>query len=180
MASSLNGTDFSCYHIYAWVQDIANSIINQSCFIEMLEKRPCASVKSASGVCHCQALNPRIAYLDHLHDTILLNEQQIEMLESGRMTVGSGAELGRPRDAAVEVHRLHQTNGELRVLIAQDVAWDRRQEAIFAMSRQFYPHGNGQPTMESISDFDAADAEWQATQREANRIVMEIRSGLRR
>ena len=126
-----------------------------------------------------RALDPRIAHFEFLKRTIRDNEQQIELLESGKMTVGSGSHLGNASAAAMQATRLRRKNEELQVLVRQEEAWQRRQEAFFSLNRQFLPHGSGRPSAESIAEFDAAEKEWRAAQREANRIVKAIRAGLR-
>ena len=93
--------------------------------------------------------------------------------------MGTGPAVGDVSTAAAEAARLRRKNEELQVLVAQDLAWERRQEAFFAMNRQFLPHGNGMPSADSIAQFDEAEKDWLAIQREAQRIVKEIRAGLR-
>ena len=104
-------------------------------------------------------------------EVIRENERRIAKLES----VKSG-DMSAAKQEAV---RLRLANDELRSLVRQDEAWERRQKAFIAVHAQFLPHGNGQPTMENLDEFDAADAEWKAAKAEADRIVQEIREGRR-
>lgn len=126
-----------------------------------------------------RALDPVLLHRENLKRTIRNNDQVIELLEAGKMSVGMGPELGTPRTAAAEARRLRRKNEELRALLHQEEAFQRRQEAFFAVHRQFLPRESGQPSEDSIAEFDAAEAEWRAAQREVDRIVKEIRAGLR-
>jgi hypothetical protein len=63
---------------------------------------------------------------------------------------------------------------------AERRAFDRREATLHAVNRQFLPAGNGQPSLESLAEFDAAEEEWRAAQKVMQRIVDEIRSGKRR
>lgn len=58
-------------------------------------------------------------------------------------------------------------------------AFARRQAAWLAVHRQLLPLGNGQPSLESMDEFDAAEHEWRAAQAETNRIAQEIQRGKR-
>jgi hypothetical protein len=59
-------------------------------------------------------------------------------------------------------------------------AFERHQKALTAVTRQFYPIGNGVPTRESLDEADAAEEEWEAARAVVERISAEIRSGKRR
>jgi transcriptional regulator with XRE-family HTH domain len=126
-----------------------------------------------------RALDPGVRHRENLRRTIRDNEQRIEMLESGKMTMGFGPELGTASNAAGEATRLRQRNQELRSILRQEEAFERRQRAFVEMHQQFLPHGNGCPSDESIARFDAADEEWRHAKEEAERIISEIRAGLR-
>jgi hypothetical protein len=126
-----------------------------------------------------RALDPGVRHRENLRRTIRDNDQRIEMLESGKMTVGFGPELGTASNATAEAVRLRQRNEELRSILRQEEAFERRQRAFFAMHQQFLPQGSGCPSHESIADFDAADKEWRDAKDEAERIIEEIRAGLR-
>jgi DNA-binding transcriptional regulator YiaG len=126
-----------------------------------------------------RALEPRIRHRINLLRSILDMQQQIEMLESGQMTLARGAKLGDASSAAVEARSLRQKIEELRSLLRQDVAFERRQAALFAVNGQFLPHGSGLPTEESLAEFEAAEAEWREATEEVDRIVREIHAGLR-
>jgi transcriptional regulator with XRE-family HTH domain len=126
-----------------------------------------------------RALDPAVRHREHLRRTIRNNEQQIAMFESGQMTVGFGPELGTASNAASEASRLRRQNEELRSILRQEEAFERRQRAFYAVHQQWLPHGNGQPSAESIAEFDAAEKEWCEAQKEAERIVKEIRANLR-
>jgi transcriptional regulator with XRE-family HTH domain len=127
-----------------------------------------------------RALNRRVAHRLTVLRTIEQNKQQIEMFESGRMTIGYGPELGTPSAAAAEAYRLRQQNEELESLLRSEDAFQRYQEAIFAVRHQFLPHGNGQPSEDSLAELEAAKAEHEAARREMDRIVAEIHAGKRR
>ena len=126
-----------------------------------------------------RALDPAVRHRENLKRTILDNEQQIELLESGQMTLGRGPELGTPATAANEAARLRRQNEELRALLRQEEAFDRRQRAFFEVHQKFLPHGDGRPSEESIDEFEAAEKEWRDSQADVDRIVKEIRAGLR-
>jgi transcriptional regulator with XRE-family HTH domain len=126
-----------------------------------------------------RALDPAVRHRENLRRTIRDNEQQIEMLESGQMTLGRGPRLGTPATAATEAARLRRQNEELRSILRQEKAFERRQRAFFAVHQQFLPHGDGRPSDESIAEFEAAEKEWRDSQVETERIVEEVRAGLR-
>lgn len=73
-----------------------------------------------------------------------------------------------------------QRNEELAVIERERAAFQRRQVALFAVRKQFLPIGNGQPTIDSMLEFDEAEKEWKEARAEMDRIVDEIRSGKRR
>jgi hypothetical protein len=59
-------------------------------------------------------------------------------------------------------------------------AFERRQTAVLAVTKQFYPQGNGQPATSDIDELEAADADWKIANTEVERICNEIRTGVRR
>ncbi|WP_020207028.1 hypothetical protein [Cupriavidus sp. WS] len=59
-------------------------------------------------------------------------------------------------------------------------AFDRRQAAFIAVTRQFVPSGSGVPAQQDLAELFAADSEWDAARADVERIVGEIRSGTRR
>jgi len=59
------------------------------------------------------------------------------------------------------------------------VAFERMRDAQLAVTRQFYPLGNGSPTPESLAAADKARGEFDAIKREFDRIADEIRTGKR-
>jgi hypothetical protein len=124
--------------------------------------------------------DPNARRLSYLKETIQENKQQIEMLESGQMTVGYGPGLGTRQGAMAEAKRLRQKNEEWEVLVRQEEVWQKRQEAFFTVHRQFRPFGNGMPTEDAMDALEVADKEWREVQKEAQRIVDEIRAGKRK
>ncbi len=58
-------------------------------------------------------------------------------------------------------------------------AFNRMLDAQAAVTRQFYPHGSGAPTRESMAAANQARAEFKAIQREWDRIGEEFNSGER-
>lgn len=126
-----------------------------------------------------RALNRRVAHRLNVLRTISNNKQQIALLESGKMTVGSGPNLGTPETAASEARRLRHQNEELESLLRCEDAFQRYQEAIFALRDQMLPHGTGVLSEDSLAEMEAAKAEYEAAKREMDRIVNEIRTGKR-
>ena len=126
-----------------------------------------------------RALDPRIAHRFNVLRTITQNKRQIEMFESGQMTVGLGPELGTPSNAAAEVLRLRRQNEELLSILRAEVTFQRYQEAIFALNQQFLPRGNGVLSEDSLAELQVAKSEHEAAKREMDRIADEIRSGKR-
>ena len=59
-------------------------------------------------------------------------------------------------------------------------AFERRQLAFINVTKQFRPHGTGNPSADDLNELDAADAEWRAADAEIQRIGEEIRTGKRR
>jgi len=142
--------------------------------------------------------------LSRWHHHMMRNDQQIEFLESDNVGLGYGPELGSKRGARMEAVLLRQKNNaytrmirlrvrkllgeapptsaeqEADVMDRLEDAWQERQAAFFAMKKQFLPHGNGVVSLDSISDFDARDAEWKTIKAEVDLIVEEIREGKRR
>ncbi|WP_155623481.1 hypothetical protein [Burkholderia vietnamiensis] len=59
-------------------------------------------------------------------------------------------------------------------------AFERRHKAFINVTRQFLPHGPGNPSADDLNELDAADAEWRAANAEMQRIGEEIRTGKRR
>lgn len=138
------------------------------------------------------------------HHQMMRNDRQIEFLESGTVALGYGPGEGSKRGAQMEAVILRQKNEayvrmirlrvrkllgeappsgseqEMDVLDRLEDAWQERQAAFFAMNKQFIPHGSGVVGLDSISDFDARDAEWKSIKAEMDLIVEEIRQGKRR
>ena len=54
---------------------------------------------------------------------------------------------------------------EAAAMEAERRAFDRREAALHGVNRQFLPAGNGQPSLESLAEFDAAEEEWRAAQK---------------
>lgn len=127
-----------------------------------------------------RALDPATRHRENLRRTIADNQRQIDAIESGIVTgLGYGPRRADASGAAAEAQRLRRQNEELQALLRQEDAFQRRQEAFFALHRQWLPHGNGLPTEEAIAEFDAAEEEWRAAQKEVDLIVEQIRAGLR-
>jgi len=59
-------------------------------------------------------------------------------------------------------------------------AFERRQAAFLAVTKQFYPKGDGLPVTHDLDELDAANAESEAAKAEVDRITDEIRTGKRR
>ena len=128
-----------------------------------------------------RALSPRLTHTENLRRMIESNEKTIEALQDGRITgMGFGPGPSDPRSVAVEIDRLRKQNEEHRAMVRWEEAFQRKQNAYFALNRQWLPHGNGLPTEESISDVDTAEEEFRAAQAEVDRITQEIRTGKRR
>ena len=127
-----------------------------------------------------RALNPRLTHTENLRRLIESNEQTIEALQQGRITgLGYGAGLSDPRSVATAIGHLQKRNEEHRALVRLEEAFQRQQDAHFALSAQWLPHGTGLPSEETIDETDAAEAEFRAAQMEVDRITQEIRSGKR-
>ena len=60
-----------------------------------------------------------------------------------------------------------------RLLLAQE----QQRNAQLAVARQFLPHGNGQPTLESMRASDEADVELEEAKAAVGRIAEEIGRG---
>ncbi|SDI83578.1 hypothetical protein SAMN05216466_13724 [Paraburkholderia phenazinium] len=56
-------------------------------------------------------------------------------------------------------------------------AFERRQKAFINVTKQFRPHGSGQPATDDLDELGAADAEWRVADAEMRRIAEEIRTG---
>jgi transcriptional regulator with XRE-family HTH domain len=127
-----------------------------------------------------RALNPRLTHAENLRRMIESNEKMIEAMQDGRITgQGYGPLLGDPQSVATEIDRLRKRNEEHRALLRLEGAFQRQQEAYFALNGQWLPHGNGLPTDESILEMDAAKEEFRAAQAEVDRITQEMRAGKR-
>jgi hypothetical protein len=68
---------------------------------------------------------------------------------------------------------------QLRILLRQDAAWERRQAAFESLVQQSTPNGTGQISAEAIAEMDASYAELQAAEAEVAKLTEEIRAGLR-
>lgn len=127
-----------------------------------------------------RALSPRLTHTENLRRMIESNEKTIEALQDGRITgLGFGPGPSDPRSVAVEIDRLQKRNEEHRAMVRWEEAFQRKQDAYFALNRQWLPHGNGLPTEASISEVDAAEEEFRAAKAEVDRITQEIRTGKR-
>jgi hypothetical protein len=127
-----------------------------------------------------RALNPRLTDTEYRRRLVDSNEKTIEALEDGRITgMGFGPGPSDPQSVATEIDRLRRQNEEHRSLIRLEEAFNRRQEAFFALQRQWLPHGSGLPTEESLSEVDAAEEQFRAAQAEVDRLTQEIRDGKR-
>ncbi|CAD9227672.1 conserved hypothetical protein [Burkholderia cenocepacia] len=73
-----------------------------------------------------------------------------------------------------------QRSEEQAALERERRAFERRQKAFITVTKQFRPHGSGQPSTDDLNELDAADAEWRAADAEMRRIGEEIRAGKRR
>lgn len=127
-----------------------------------------------------RALSPRLTHTENLRRMIEQNESTIEALQDGRITgLGYGSGPSDPDSVRAEIDRLRKQNEEHQALVRMEEAFQRQQEAFFGLNRQWLPHGNGLPTEASISEVDAAQAEFRAAQAEVDRITAEIRAGKR-
>lgn len=127
-----------------------------------------------------RALSPRLTDTEYRRRLVDSNEKTIEALQDGRITgMGFGSGTSDPQSAATEIDRLRRQNEEHRSLIRLEEAFNRRQEAFFALQGQWLPRGSGLPTEESLSEVDAAEADFRAAQAEVDRLTQEIRDGKR-
>jgi transcriptional regulator with XRE-family HTH domain len=127
-----------------------------------------------------RALSPRLTHTENLRRMIEQNESAIEALRDGRITgLGYGSGPSDPDSVRTEINRLLKQNEQHRAVVRLEEAFQRRQEAYFGLNRQWLPHGNGLPTEASISEADAAQAEFRAAEAEVNRITAEIRASKR-
>ncbi len=127
-----------------------------------------------------RALSPRLTHTENLRRMIESNEKTIEALQGGRITgLGYGPGPSDPQSVAMEIDRLRKRNEEHDAMVRWEEAFQRRQDAHFGLNRQWLPHGSGLPTEQSISEVEAAEEEFRATQAEVDRITREIRAGKR-
>lgn len=126
-----------------------------------------------------RALNRRVAHRLNVLRTIANNREQIALFESGKMTVGFGPNLGTPESAAGEASRLRHQNEELEALLRSEEAFQRYQEAIFAVREQMLPRGTGILSEDSLAELEAAKAAHEVARREMDRIAQDIRTGRR-
>jgi hypothetical protein len=127
-----------------------------------------------------RALSRRVAHRLAVRETIQLSKRRIEMLESGNMTLGYGRELGEASGAAAEAQRLRFQIEESEALLRQEDAFQRKQEATFALIRQSIPNGDGVLDPGSLIEMDAAEANYREAQAEVDGIMNDIRTGERR
>ena len=73
-----------------------------------------------------------------------------------------------------------QRKEEIESIERERKAFERRQAAWLAVHRQLIPFGNGQPTSNSLEEFEAAEKEWREACVVMEHIAQEIRSGKRR
>lgn len=125
------------------------------------------------------ALDPKIRHRINLTRAILADQQQIDLFESGTMTVGYGPKSGDASNATAELRRLRLRMKETKSLLRQDVTFERYQSALFAINGQSLPYGSGMSSDESVAELEAAHAEWREAEEDVERIVREIRAGLR-
>jgi len=107
--------------------------------------------------------------------------EKLRLHGSGNLSLGIAKAAQGP---GLAPRRKSMTHEELRkeeanALERERLAFERRQKAFFAVHRQFLPFGNGQPTMDSLDEQEAAEREWRLACEEVERIVQEIRAGLR-
>lgn len=127
-----------------------------------------------------RALNPRLTRLESLCQSIEQNEQRIEAIRDGRLTgFGSDGGPSDPQSAMREIERLLDVNEQLRAHVRWDAAFQRHQEAHVVLTSQWLPHGNGQPTEESLAEVDAAEAELSAAKAELDGLRRKVPGGNR-
>jgi len=119
-----------------------------------------------------RALSPRLTRTENLRRMIERNEEFIAALQDGRISgMGYGPDLSDPRSVAQEIERLRRENDEHRAIVRLEEAFHRRQEAYLELNPHWLPHGNGLPPGDSISEVEAAEAEFRAAQAEVARIT---------
>jgi transcriptional regulator with XRE-family HTH domain len=127
-----------------------------------------------------RALSPRLTHLEVMQRAIDSNDSIIAAIAEGTITgLGNGPGPCAPDSALRERARLEKKNEELRALLRVQQAFDRKQRAVFALSREALPHGNGVLTDAAMDEADAAEAAFRAAQIEVDRLTQEIRDGRR-
>jgi DNA-binding transcriptional regulator YiaG len=127
-----------------------------------------------------RGLDPFVRHRENLARMLRGNEKQIEAIESGRITgMGYGSSPSDPNSAAMQVAHLRRKNEELRLLLRQDSAWQRRQAAFEVLVQQSTPNGTGQINAEAVAELDASWEELKAVETEVAKLTEEIRAGLR-
>jgi hypothetical protein len=88
------------------------------------------------------------------------------------------------RQIGINANRRSSTPEQLRqeeanALDRERRAFERRQRALIAVHGQFLPSGNGLPSVESMAEQEAAEHEWRLARENVERIIQEIKAGLR-
>ena len=127
-----------------------------------------------------RGLDPFVRHREGLERMIGLNDSQIRMMESGKMTgMGHGASMGDSSSLNIQISALRKRNEELRLLLRQDAAWQRRQKAFAVVVEQSTPNGSGQISAEAVAELDASWEELKTVEAEVAMLREEIRAGLR-
>ncbi len=126
-------------------------------------------------------LNSKLVYVENLRKRIESNRETLQALREGHITgMGYGPGPSDPGSVAIEMQRLERRIEEDQALLRLEETMERRDKAHWeGVFPQWMPHGNGAPTLESLSALDAAETEFRAAKAEVDRIGQEIRSGLR-
>jgi len=127
-----------------------------------------------------RALSPRLTHIEVMEKCIASNDSIIASIDEGRIRgFGNGPELSAPDSALRERARYAKKNEELRALLRVQQAFDRKQRAVFALSEEALPQGNGVLSDAAMDEADASEAEFRSAQLEVDRITQEIREGRR-
>lgn len=127
-----------------------------------------------------RGLDPFVRHRESLERMIGLNDSQIRMMESGKMAgMGHGPSVADRSSINIQISILRKRNEELRLLLRQDAAWQRRQKAFAVLVEQSTPNGSGQISAEAVAELDASWEDLQAVEAEVAKLTSEIRSGLR-
>lgn len=127
-----------------------------------------------------RALSPRLTHAEVLQKTIDSNESIIAAIDAGTLTgFGAGPGPSAPDSAAQMREHYAKKNEELRSLLRVQAAFDRRQRAFFSMTSDALPFGDGVLSDAKLDELDAAETELKAAQADVDRIMQDIRAGLR-